>query len=519
MDAFSGIIDAGSILRGHFGVDIFGSNENIIDGVLEEFIELSAMPHGSGNEWQISNYLMCRLEELGLHPQQDDYWNVICDVPATSGYENAPLTILQGHMDMVCVKAEDSAYSPSTDGILVLVMDGKLRSNGASSLGADCGIGNAAVLYLIGKHTIHGPLRLIFTVDEERGLVGASKLDPRHLDGARYLINTDGFRLRDVVVSSSGGRRETYTKRLATTSPKGGGRCFHIRIDGFKGGHSGYDINKDRANAIKVMGRFLDDLMREIPFSVSALNGGAAHNAIPSSCNATIVIREDHVDTLRDACRQLQERIKSVYDRTDDGGYITLTERRLPQQVWSRDCLESTLNLILLIFNGVYSMNNYIPDRVSSSSNLGRVYVNDTGQIEICSYIRCAVDANEEDISLQHTKAATLTGFSCQVNGYKGWPGNTDNALARLMDRIYRRYSGQALNITATHAGLEPSIFYHSHPHLTMVNVGMNIENPHSLDEHVHIDSIPPFVRLLRATLHSIAEIEDIKAFIMKRGI
>lgn len=484
-------------------LDILGSSDSIIDGVLEEFIELSEIPHSSGNEWQSSNYYMVRLKELGLMPKQDENYNIICDVPATSGLENAPLVILQGHMDMVCAVAPEGDYDPKTDGILAIVMDGCLRSNGVSSLGADCGIGNAAVLFLVSKHTAHGPLRLIFTVQEEIGLLGAQALDPKYITDAKFLINVDGFNFGDIVISGAGGKRETFTRKLETVTPRLE-RCVSVRIGGFLGGHSGYDINRVRANAIKHMGAWLDELKQIIPIELAGLSGGTAHNVIPAWCTAQVVIRSQDYNALMEHRDILMEKLGVMYEGTDSGGYIEITPRSMPRQVWTDECASAVLDMILLIQNGVYSMHNFVPDRVSSSSNLGRVYVNERGRIELSVFIRCAVDANEEIIAMQHTKVAAMTGFEISSYGYKGWPGRLDNRLADLMDMIYERFTGRRMNITATHAGLEPSIFHQMNPNLVMVSVGMSISNPHSLEEHVDIKTIPPFVRLLRGTLLAI---------------
>lgn len=333
-------------------------------------------------------------------------------------------------------------------------------------------------------------------------MIGVQKLYPSVQDGVGRLINIDGFKFDDVVVSSAGGRRETYVRRLSTTKPTRD-RCCSINISGFRGGHSGYDIDKELANAIKLMGHFLSDL--DIPYALAFLHGGSSHNAIPTHCTADIVIDRIHVEVLERERLRLQQKILKMYAGTDDGGTVTVMQKHMPQQVWTQDCLNNTLNLILLIFNGVYSMNNYIPDQVSSSSNLGLIRVNGKGQIEIGSMIRCAVDANEEIISKQHEKAAELTGFDTYFQGYKGWPGMAVNPLAELMNRIYKKNTGGSLNITATHAGLETSIFHQMKTDLVMVNIGMDVVGPHSLDEHVRLDSIPPFIRLLRATLRHLS--------------
>lgn len=480
------------------------TDERIIDGVLEEFLGLCNMPHGSGNEEAISKYLMQHLQDMGLHPIQDDSLNVIADLPATAGCEDAPLTAIQGHMDMVVAVDQDSTFCAQTDPIIAMVRNGRLCTNGTSSLGADCNIGNAAALYLLKHpHTAHGPIRLLFTTAEEIGLVGALRMDKKWVQEVRYFINTDGFQQGDVVISSSGGRRETYQRACQTTIPSGN-RAYKIDLSGFLGGHSGYDINKDRANTIKLMSVFLNELREQFPFAIANLQGGTSHNAIPFRCEATLVIDAVHEKALQTACFRLSRKIADLYRVTDPQGKVKLMPCAMPARVWTDACAHAVLDLCILIYNGVYSMNAYVPDRVSASSNLGYIGVNAQNQIEIRSMVRCAVDASEEIIAMQHKTAAEMAGFQMTVRGYKGWPGTTENPLAQLMDRLYFRQTGTHLHITAMHAGLETSAFYEKNPEMILVSAGMTVHNPHSLDENVEIASIPPYIRMLHSTLRAI---------------
>ncbi|WP_462384654.1 M20/M25/M40 family metallo-hydrolase [Intestinibacillus massiliensis] len=479
-------------------------DERIIDGVLWEFLGLCDMPHGSGNEQQASDYLMDRLRRMGLSPVRDDSLNVIADLPPTPGCEGAPLTAVQGHMDMVCAAAPHSAFDAARDPVIALVRDGCLCTNGASSLGADCGIGNAAALYLLSHpNTAHGPVRLLFTTGEEVGLKGALHMDKKYVSDVRYLINTDGFQQGDVVVSSSGGRRETYLRPLLTAVPPGD-RAWRLSLDGFRGGHSGYDIDKGRANTIKLLSVFLTELSQRVPFALASFDGGTAHNAIPFASEAVLVAPSRHAEAMERAAFTFQQRVSDMFSVTDPCGRVRLSPCALPPRVWSDADMRATLDLCILIYNGVYSMDAYLPGRVGSSSNLGRVTVNGSGQVEVRSMVRCAVGANEEIIAMQHRRAAAMAGFTMTVGGYKGWPGTADNPLAQLMDRVYYRQNARHLHITSMHAGLETSAFYEKNPGMGIVSAGMTVRNPHSPDEHVEIVSIPPYVKMLHGTLRAI---------------
>lgn len=276
---------------------LLGSDKTIIDGVLSEFCPLCAIPHPSLRERPIARYLADRLGRRGWQVELDEAFNLRVDIPSVPGSEGAPLVALQGHTDMVCAVLRGSGWRPEADPV-VPVRDGDtLRTDGRSSLGADCNMGNAAVLWLLTRPICHGPLRLLLTSGEEVGLQGASRLDPAWLDGVRYLINTDGFKLGDLIVSSAGGRRETYTRPLHTALRQYK-TAFRLTFQGFLGGHSGYDINLGRANPLKLMALVLGELRETVEYELADLTGGHGHNSIPMDCSATIVIDPPFVPAL-----------------------------------------------------------------------------------------------------------------------------------------------------------------------------------------------------------------------------
>lgn len=243
-------------------------DREIIDGVVKEFLALCAVPHGSWREGTLADLLAGRFRDRGWSVSRDDAGNLRADIPASPGREEAPLVALQGHLDMVCAAAPGSGWDPLTDPVAARVEDGVLRTDGRSSLGADNNLGNAAVFYLLGQGAAHGPVRLLLTVAEEVGLQGARRVDPDWLAGVRYLINTDGFRLGQAVVSSAGGRRETFRKQLHTV-PRNKPMAFELTLGGSLGGHSGYDINKGRANCNKLLTLLLGELRDELDYELA----------------------------------------------------------------------------------------------------------------------------------------------------------------------------------------------------------------------------------------------------------
>ncbi len=491
----------------HYGTCKPETNERMIDGVLREFLGLCEYPHRSGNSGPIADYLEKRLTELGAAEiKRDAFDNLSAFFPPSPGMEQAPEIILQGHTDMVCAVKAGSGYEPDRDGILAVVDGDTLRSDGRSSLGADCGLGVAVALYLMSRQELsHGAVRLLLTSDEEIGLVGAQKLDDTWLAGAKYLLNTDGFHLGDAVVSSAGGRRESYAKKIRFTNATGK-KAYRLRLQGFAGGHSGYDIHKNRANAIKLMSIFLGELREKFPYELALLEGGISHNAIPYRCESVLVLKEEDVTALEHEVFHLTQNLSDLYSVSDPGGFARLEETEMPAQVWTKECRDSVIDLCILIYNGVFATNSRIPELVDASSNLGRIDLRQDGWLEVLVMVRCAVDAREDMIAIQHKRAAAMTGFTVTVKGYKGWPMAPENPLAEKLSAIYEAQTGRPLHITAVHIGLETSVLYQKNPHLQIVSAGTDILNPHSLDEHVPIYKIPPYVKLLWGLLLEIGQ-------------
>lgn len=478
-----------------------GGENAVIEGIVEEFCGLCLVPHGSGNEAAESAYLAERLRRMGLSPARDGLYNLYADVPAAPGRENAPLVILQGHMDMVCAVRPGSGYDPVGSPVRIDAADGFLRSDGRSSLGADNNLGNAAVLWLLGRGVEHGPLRLLFTVQEEVGLRGAAALDPAWLRGADYLINTDGFHLGRAVVSSAGGRRETFSRPLETAAPALPAP-FRVELSLFTGGHSGDDIHRGRGNPIKLLTAFLTEL--DFAYELAGLTGGQAHNAIPAQCAAELAVAREDVPALASAVERLAAEIRARHGETDPYARVELVPAPMPSVVWSENCRGSTLELLAGLCCGVLGWHADFPDTVCASANLGRVWARD-GEIRAAEFLRCTDPAAERAMAAAHAALAGRTGFAVAASGYPGWVGDAANPLARLMDGVYRRETGRGMEITAVHVGLEPSCFQAKAPGLVMVSTGPDILDAHAVTERAPLASLPPYAALLAGTLEELS--------------
>ena len=388
---------------------------------------------------------------------EDGVHNLLCTLPATPGREGRPPLILQGHMDMVCAHTGD--FRPETDPVTIVVKDGFLRSDGRSSLGADNGLGNAAVLWLLSTGQVaHRPLKLLFTTAEEVGLAGAKEVDPAWLAGADYLLNTDGFHLGRAIVGSAGGRRETWRRPVETqTAPSL--PAWQVTITGGLGGHSGDDIHRGRANPIKLLSGWLAGLPGG---RIAAFSGGHTHNAIPAQAQAVVFApKEPDLSLLKHGL--------DLY-REDDPGLQAA-------------CV--------------------LPGTVGASANLGRAGT-EGDCFQVCAFLRAARKGEEDELAARHQALARAHGFSGTVTGYPGWPGDRDNPLAAVLDRVWRRQTGRGLDIAAVHVGLEPSVFQDKCPGLIMASTGPDILDAHSVDERAPLDSLPDYVLLLAGTLEEI---------------
>ena len=481
-------------------IRILHDDRAVTEGVLNWFSLLSSVPHGSGNEGPLADLLVAECGRRGWAVERDPWNNLKIDLPAAPGLEHLPPLAFQGHLDMVCAVADGSGWDPLSQPITWLVEDGVLRTDGRSSLGADNNLGNAAVLWLLDKPLTRGPVRVILTTAEEVGLLGAGKLNPAWLDGCRYLINTDGFCFGRAVISSAGGRRETFTRPL-TTVPCEGGAAFRLSLSGFLGGHSGADIHRDRGNAVKLLAHFLSALRLKTDYRLAHLEGGHAHNAIPMSAHALLVTSDP--DGLRRAAEEYSAVLARRYGRSDPGCKLELTAAPLPETVWSEDSRDDTLDFLLMLHDGIFSMHDQVEDTVADSSNVGLVKV-ENGAIQVGAFPRCTRTFSEEILADRHLRAAARTGFGLEVVSYPGWEGSADNPLALRMADVLRRQTGRELEITAVHVGLEPSFLGEKNPALTMVVCGPEIRNPHSTDEHAPLNTLPDYVRLLAGTMEDL---------------
>ena len=476
------------------------TDQEILDGVLGEFTELSKYPRSSHHEKAVSDYLVGRLRKLGLNPIQDEVYNIVADQPATAGYEHVPLTILQGHMDMVCVAEEGKSFNPLTDPI-VLKRDGDILSADGTTLGADDGVAEAVSLYLLTQDFPHGPLRHIFTVDEETGMTGAIHLDPKYVKDAKYIINCDSEEYNVLTVGSAGSAHTNFKRSLSwQTAADDAAIC--ISISGLLGGHSGESINDGKASAIKTLGVLLQRIAAKgVSYRIANIDGGAAANAIPAKAEAVLVIDHKDAALVREAMAEEKKDFDLIYGNVETGASFMAADVPVPAQVFSDADTRGTVQLLCLLHVGVFAMNQTLPKLPDMSANIGTIQITDN-VLTIQYFPRSSKDACLRELTAILPVTAELTGFDFVVNDMApAWTENPHSVLAPLMAGIFKEQNGTDMRVEAIHGGLETGYFFAQNPDLDIVSVGPTTKGIHSPQEILVLSTVAPLVKMIVETL------------------
>ncbi|MBR3051895.1 MAG: beta-Ala-His dipeptidase [Selenomonadaceae bacterium] len=482
------------------------ATDEILNGVLEEFAKLAAIPRPSKHEEQVSNFLKKFFTEHGLAVVQDKFKNIIAEVPASPGKENFPLTILQGHMDMVCVAEEGYAFESTSDPIKLIRGEKFLEAEG-TSLGADDGIGIAEILYLVKNRDAfeHGPLRIIFTTDEEQGMGGASGLDKKFLADANFLINCDSEKFGEIIAGSAGTVQIIFWRELHYVRPDTKlGTNVEIKIGGLRGGHSGGEISSGRVNAIKLAVQIMQTITRHGKIRVSSFGGGQAFNAIPDSAHFAFAT-DLKVQKVQELCHEFTRRIKKVYGATEPDIKIETKVVKRPDKVLHAKDYELLTTFIALIHSGVYLMSPENPAQVLASANLGAVRMNDK-LVELKLLARGNADELIEEFIEGFEQAAKLCAFESKIfEPTPAWTFNPNSKLLNFAEEIFAEQNGHAPEVSTTHMGLETGFFIKKNPALEIISIGTTNENIHSPNERLHLDTVAPHVKFIVGLLEKIS--------------
>ena len=446
--------------------------------VYKYFKEISMIPRETYHIDDISDYLVKFAKDRNLEVIQDETKNVIIKKEASSGYEDHDPIIIQGHMDMVCQKTKDSNHDFSANPIEIIEEEGYLHAN-KTTLGADNGIGMAMALSILDNDLKHPKLEVVFTVNEEVGMEGATNLDFTNLV-AKKLINIDSEDEGILTAGCAGGVRVevTFTGNRETKH----GHLYTLNISNLLGGHSGIDINKNRVNAIKCVGEFLSKINN---YYLIDINGGKVDNAICDECTINFLL-ENSFDN-GTLVTSINEYLKS---RGEDNAVVTIDEINGDADVFDLDSTNKIMNYIYNSKNGVISYEENLDDLVKTSLNFG-VIVTEGNTISMKHSVRSSNDLERDEVVKMITDNASSINASFETkNPYSGWKFRDNSALRILLEKIYKDMFDKDLIINVVHAGLECGIFLGKRPELDCVSIGPNILGAHTPTEKVEIESV-----------------------------
>jgi dipeptidase D len=474
------------------------------------FADLTTVPRPSKREEKVRAWVQAWAREHGFERREDPAGNIVVVVPAKPGREGAPVVVVQAHLDMVCEKNRDVEHDFDNDPIVTRIEDGWVVAVG-TTLGADNGIGVAAAMAVAtDPAVVHGPLELLFTVDEETGMTGAANLDPSIVHG-RILLNLDTEEDGELCVGCAGGADSRLRLPLARTGVPAAAPVRSLTLRGLRGGHSGMNIHENRGNAIRLLARILDEAgSRGLPHALIELDGGDKSNAIPREAEALLAIAEGAMPSwgefLDERRRSLAAELSGI-EPNHELALATGTSTRAPLTDASATRL---LGLVLALPHGVLGMSPAIPGLVESSSNLAAVHSGDDAA-ELVASSRSSLAPALESIRASIRAAASLAGASCEVHdAYPGWQPNPSSAVTELLRDVYREVWGHDPEVLAVHAGLECGLLGERIPGLDMISFGPTIVGAHSPDERVEISAVGRFWSALKLALERLSR-DDIR--------
>ncbi|HPJ30778.1 MAG TPA: aminoacyl-histidine dipeptidase [Methanothrix sp.] len=475
------------------------------------FDELRKIPRCSKHEERAAEYVLSVARRLHLDCGRDGAGNVLVRAVATPGREGSPKVLLQSHLDMVCEKNKDTDHDFLNDPIRVVVEDGFV-SAGGTTLGADNGIGVAAALAVLeDPEAVHGPLELLFTLDEEEGMSGARGLREGEIE-ARLMINLDTEDPHAVYVGCAGGENSHLRLPVRWVRPVGPDRgevaAFEVVLKGLKGGHSGVDISLERGNAIKLLGVVLWEAGERVPFSLASIRGGDKHNAIPREADAHVVLPQAGAEEFRSLVEAAGRALQEEYRTVDPDLVVKVSPLTPPERVASPQDSERAVALIVALPSGILRWSPEIPDLVETSTNLSVVFTEEDHLfLQLASRSSSVVGLKTTTGRIR--AAAELAGAKVERgDSYPGRLPKLDSKLLAACKAAHEEIFGREPEVRSIHAGLEIGIIGEKFPEMDMVSLGTTIEHPHSPNERVKISAVEEFYRFVLAALGKVSEME-----------
>ncbi|MBN1182428.1 MAG: aminoacyl-histidine dipeptidase [Bacteroidales bacterium] len=467
------------------------------------FYDLTQIPRPSGKEAEVVQYILDFAEKRKLEAIKDNTGNVIVKKPASKGSEGKPVLVLQSHLDMVPQKNSEKEHDFEKDPIEAIIDGDWVKANG-TTLGADNGIGVAAMLALLDSDDItHGPVECLFTIDEETGMTGAFGLQENILSG-NMLLNLDTERDGEVIIGCAGGENLSAFFEYKEEDISRDGLPYMVAVKGLKGGHSGIDIHLGRGNAIKILIRFLWESAQKFGIRIASINGGNMRNAIPREAKAEVIIPAK-IDKLFHAyVKEYEKLILSETSASEPDFKFEIYPANLPGKVLPVEKQNNILSILQGLPNGVINMEKSFSDVVETSTNLS-VVATMTGKISVHCLLRSSIDSVRNHLANRMQSLLALAGAQVERDGaYPGWKPDPDSNILKHVVLVYKKMNGEKPEVIIVHAGLECGIIGSKYPNMEMVSFGPTINHPHSPDEKVYIPSVKRFWDYLVEVLKTI---------------
>lgn len=468
--------------------------------VWNHFYSLTQIPRPSGFMKPITEFLLDFGKGLGLESFTDEVGNVIIRKPATPGMENRKGVILQAHMDMVPQKNNDTVHNFETDPIETYIDGDWVKAKG-TTLGADDGLGVAAIMAILEDQTLkHGPLEALITKDEETGMYGAFGLKPGTLNG-EIMLNLDSEDEGELYIGCAGGMDVTASLEYKEVEPEEGDVAVKVTLKGLRGGHSGLEINEGRANANKLLVRFLREAVASYEARLASWQGGNMRNAIPREAHAVVTIPAENEEELLSLVKYCEDLFNEEFGAIETPISFKAERVELPKGEMPEEIQDNVIGAIFACQNGVMRMIPSVPDIVETSSNLAIITIGG-GKAEIKILARSSSDSMKEYLTTSLESCFSMAGMKVELTGgYSGWQPDVNSPILHAMKESYKQQFGIEPAVKVIHAGLECGIIGANVAGLDMISFGPTLRSPHSPDERAYIPSVSKFYDFLVATL------------------
>lgn len=473
--------------------------------IWRNFHALTQVPRPSGHLEKVQQFLLDFAKQVGVEAFKDEADNIVMKKPATPGMENRKTILLQAHMDMVPQKSPESTHDFENDPIQTYVDGEWVRAKG-TTLGADDGIGVAAIMAVMEDNTLkHGPVEALITADEETGMFGANGL-PDNILNADILMNLDSETWGKFVIGSAGGIDITAELEYKEVETDAADAALKVTVKGLRGGHSGLEIHEGRANANKLMVRFVREAVSEYEARLASWHGGNMRNAIPFKAEVVLTMPKENVAAVKELVEEWKADFADEYKTIETGLEFFAEEVETPKTEVPEEIQDNLIDAIYACHDGVVRMIPAYPNVVETSSNLAIINI-EGGKAEILILARSSREDMRDYVSTMLESCFNMAGMKVSMSGaYGGWDPNPDSAILNLLKKIYKEQNGEEAIVQVDHAGLECSVILGKYPKMDVVSLGPTLRSPHTTSERCLIATVEPFWELLKKTLEVVEE-------------